>query len=92
MITDVPGVPDIVARINEELPPEIRVWGYVRCSALSMAFLDTDFVLSRSVYKDRLMHACETPCIMMLIWCKLMHIPIVRVTVESTPTSSLPTS
>ena len=30
MITAVPGVPDIVARINEELPPEIRVWGYVR--------------------------------------------------------------
>ena len=29
MITNVPGVPDIVARINEELPPEIRVWSYV---------------------------------------------------------------
>ncbi|KAJ7763584.1 pseudouridine synthase [Mycena maculata] len=30
MITHVPGVPDMTARINEELPPEIRVWGYVR--------------------------------------------------------------
>lgn len=30
MIVEIPGVPDIVARINEELPPEIRVWGYVR--------------------------------------------------------------
>ncbi|GLB41831.1 putative pseudouridine synthase [Lyophyllum shimeji] len=30
MITSVPGVPDLVARINEELPPEIRLWGYVR--------------------------------------------------------------
>lgn len=30
MITTVPGIPDIVVRINEELPPEIRVWGYVR--------------------------------------------------------------
>ncbi|KAF8074960.1 pseudouridine synthase [Lyophyllum atratum] len=30
MITTVPDVPDIVARINEELPPEIRLWGYVR--------------------------------------------------------------
>lgn len=30
MITSVPGVPDMVARINAELPPEIRVWGYVR--------------------------------------------------------------
>lgn len=29
MITTVPDVPDIVARINEELPPEIRLWGYV---------------------------------------------------------------
>ncbi|KAF7356266.1 tRNA pseudouridine synthase 1 [Mycena venus] len=27
MITHVPGVPDITARINEELPPEIRLWG-----------------------------------------------------------------
>lgn len=30
MITSVPDVPDMVARINEELPPEIRLWGYVR--------------------------------------------------------------
>jgi tRNA pseudouridine38-40 synthase len=29
MITSLPGVPDVVARINEELPPEIRLWGYV---------------------------------------------------------------
>ncbi|KAF8216938.1 pseudouridine synthase [Mycena galopus ATCC 62051] len=30
MITSVPGVPDITARINEELPPEIRLWGHAR--------------------------------------------------------------
>ncbi|KAJ7625581.1 pseudouridine synthase [Roridomyces roridus] len=30
MITTVPGVPDMTARINEELPPEIRLWGHVR--------------------------------------------------------------
>jgi tRNA pseudouridine38-40 synthase len=30
MIVTVPGVSDLVAHINEELPPEIRVWGYVR--------------------------------------------------------------
>ncbi|KXN92408.1 tRNA pseudouridine synthase 1 [Leucoagaricus sp. SymC.cos] len=30
MIMHVPGVPDLVARINELLSPEIRVWGYVR--------------------------------------------------------------
>ncbi|KAG5335380.1 hypothetical protein C0989_001300 [Termitomyces sp. Mn162] len=28
MITTIPGVPDVVARINEELPPEIRLWGF----------------------------------------------------------------
>ncbi|KAG6866591.1 hypothetical protein C0991_002079 [Blastosporella zonata] len=30
MITTIPDVPDVVARINEELPPEIRLWGFVR--------------------------------------------------------------
>ena len=30
MIITVPGIRDLVARINEELPPEIRLWGYVR--------------------------------------------------------------
>ncbi|KAL0953754.1 hypothetical protein HGRIS_004943 [Hohenbuehelia grisea] len=30
LITTRPDVPDILARINEELPPEIRVWEYVR--------------------------------------------------------------
>lgn len=30
MIVTIPGIKDIVAKINEELPPEIRVWGYVR--------------------------------------------------------------
>ncbi|KAF9525339.1 pseudouridine synthase [Crepidotus variabilis] len=30
MILTIPGVDDIVARVNEELPPEIRLWGYAR--------------------------------------------------------------
>ncbi|KAF9054508.1 pseudouridine synthase [Panaeolus papilionaceus] len=30
MILTIPGVKDIIARINEELPPEIRLWGYCR--------------------------------------------------------------
>ncbi|KAH7914642.1 pseudouridine synthase [Hygrophoropsis aurantiaca] len=30
LITVIPGVKDFAARINEELPPEIRVWGYGR--------------------------------------------------------------
>lgn len=29
MITSIPGVNDLIARINEELPPEIRLWGTV---------------------------------------------------------------
>ncbi|KAG6832259.1 hypothetical protein H0H87_002155 [Tephrocybe sp. NHM501043] len=30
MITTIPDVPDVVARVNEELPPEIRLWGFTR--------------------------------------------------------------
>lgn len=30
LIPEIPGVPDLVARINEELPPEIRLWNFVR--------------------------------------------------------------
>jgi len=29
MIMHVPGVKDLIEKINEELPPEIRLWGYV---------------------------------------------------------------
>lgn len=39
LITHVPGVPDLVARVNEELPAEIRLWGFVRAP---------DYVLSLS--------------------------------------------
>jgi hypothetical protein len=30
MICEIPGVPDVTARINELLPPEIRLWSFVR--------------------------------------------------------------
>ncbi|KAI0358116.1 tRNA pseudouridine synthase, partial [Trametes cingulata] len=30
LINVIPGVPDLVARINEELPPEIRLWSIIR--------------------------------------------------------------
>ncbi|KAF8623033.1 hypothetical protein AX15_006545 [Amanita polypyramis BW_CC] len=30
MISSIPDVPDLVACVNELLPPEIRLWGYVR--------------------------------------------------------------
>jgi tRNA pseudouridine(38-40) synthase len=29
MIISIPGVDDLIASINEQLPPAIRVWGYV---------------------------------------------------------------
>jgi hypothetical protein len=29
MITEVPGVPSMLDRINELLPPEIRLWNFV---------------------------------------------------------------
>jgi hypothetical protein len=44
MIMNVPGVSNMVARINEELPPEIRLWGYVGLP--SAAFLS--FALRQS--------------------------------------------
>jgi hypothetical protein len=30
LITQIPGVPDVVAAVNRSLPPEIRVWGIIR--------------------------------------------------------------
>ncbi|TFK29719.1 pseudouridylate synthase [Coprinopsis marcescibilis] len=30
LISAIPGVEDLVARVNEELPPDIRFWGFVR--------------------------------------------------------------
>ncbi|KAH6915914.1 pseudouridylate synthase [Coprinopsis sp. MPI-PUGE-AT-0042] len=30
MISQIPGIPDLVAAVNEQLPPEIRFWGFVR--------------------------------------------------------------
>lgn len=29
LIVNIPGVKDWVSRVNDELPPEIRVWGKV---------------------------------------------------------------
>ncbi|THH18354.1 hypothetical protein EW146_g2617 [Bondarzewia mesenterica] len=42
LITQVPGVPDIVVRVNEFLPPEIRLWGYVRVQNSFNARLSCD--------------------------------------------------
>ncbi|KAI0954838.1 hypothetical protein AcW1_006610 [Taiwanofungus camphoratus] len=30
LITAIPGIPDLVSRVNEELPPEIRLWSILR--------------------------------------------------------------
>ena len=43
MIMSVPGIPDMVSRINEELPPEIRLWGFV-CVFIHEIALLTIFV------------------------------------------------
>jgi len=50
LITQIPGVPDVVAPINRLLPPEIRVWGIIRVqnsfNARTYApFLQTTFLL-----------------------------------------------
>ncbi|KAF9475007.1 pseudouridine synthase [Pholiota conissans] len=42
MIVTIPGVKDLVARINEELPPEIRLWGYGRTQNSFNARLSCD--------------------------------------------------
>ncbi|KAF8523613.1 pseudouridine synthase [Gautieria morchelliformis] len=42
MITSVPGISDIVARINQELPPEIRLWSFVRTQNSFNAHLSCD--------------------------------------------------
>ena len=47
MIMDVPGVPDMVSRINEELPPEIRLWGFVRIFHVSFLHNSLKFTESR---------------------------------------------
>ena len=44
LITVIPGVPDLVARINEELPPEIRLWSIVSASPM------TDHVLNADIF------------------------------------------
>ena len=63
MIITIPGVRDIVARINEELPPEIRLWNYVRTQNsfnarlsvhppplhMTVGFFCADFTYSESV-------------------------------------------
>ncbi|KAL5531441.1 hypothetical protein ACEPAG_4318 [Sanghuangporus baumii] len=42
IITRVPGVPDLVARTNEELPPEIRLWSFTRVQNSFSARLSCD--------------------------------------------------
>ncbi|KAG9121567.1 tRNA pseudouridine synthase 1 [Ceratobasidium sp. 392] len=43
MITEPPDTPDLVARLNELLPPEIRVWKFVRAlNAFNSRFVQLD--------------------------------------------------
>jgi tRNA pseudouridine(38-40) synthase len=60
MIVSVPGVDDIASRINDELPPEIRVWGYVGAFILYPPHHRHDFY--RSGCKTRSMQGCLLLC------------------------------
>lgn len=42
MITSIPDVPDLISRINEELPPEIRLWSFQRVQNSFNARLSCD--------------------------------------------------
>jgi hypothetical protein len=50
LITQIPGVPDVVAAVNELLPPEIRIWGIVRVqnsfNARTYAYFSLQHVLT----------------------------------------------
>lgn len=56
LITTIPGVTDWVARVNEELPQEIRVWGSV--CILSFSRQELTMKWFRSACKIHLMLAC----------------------------------
>lgn len=45
MITSIPGVPNVLSRINELLPPEIRLWNFVRLDLLGEALFTPSAVL-----------------------------------------------
>ncbi|KAF7308256.1 PseudoU-synth-1 domain-containing protein [Mycena chlorophos] len=48
MITQIPGVEDLTARINEELPPEIRLWQHVRSRPKLLQSAHVGYILSPS--------------------------------------------
>lgn len=59
LITAVPGVPDMVARINEELPPEIRLWNFVRRVFSCYVSCNSETGTYSSAFKIPSMHARE---------------------------------
>jgi tRNA pseudouridine(38-40) synthase len=50
LITQIPGVSDVVAAVNKLLPPEIRIWGFVRVqnsfNARTYAYFSLECVLT----------------------------------------------
>jgi hypothetical protein len=50
LITQIPGVPDVVAAVNNLLPPEIRIWGIARVqnsfNARTYAYFSLQYVLA----------------------------------------------
>jgi len=61
LITQIPGVPDVVEAVNEFLPPEIRVWGIVRVqnsfNARTCVFLPSNRVLN---FISRIYRSCDS--------------------------------
>ena len=61
LITQIPGVSDLVAAINKQLPPEIRVWGFIRVqnsfNARTYACLSPNTVCS---YLSRTRRSCDS--------------------------------
>jgi tRNA pseudouridine38-40 synthase len=51
LISEIPGVPNVVEAINTHLPPEIRVWGIVRAQNSFNARTSVPLSPSPSDYK-----------------------------------------
>jgi hypothetical protein len=48
LINIIPGVDDLIASINEQLPPAIRVWGYVSTFGIHLFFIESALLTSLS--------------------------------------------
>jgi len=89
MIVTVPGVKDLVAHINQFLPPEIRLWGFVRLHRLLRPSRLTTFSC-RSAFRTRSMPGCPYLPLSQISQTDIVDCYILpgSATVENTPTTS----